>query len=69
MTGLDYKVGDMVIDPVTDSAAVVLGFEDNMLFDSVYCVKVMYVGDSKRNLSAASDALDMSSLRKISFGC
>ena len=44
---LDYKVGDMVIDPVTDSAAVVLGFEDNMLFDSVYCVKVMYVGRSK----------------------
>ena len=44
---LDYKVGDMVIDPVTDSAAVVLGFEDNKLFDSVYCVKVMYVGHSK----------------------
>ena len=44
---LDYKVGDMVIDPVTDSAAVVLGFEDNKLFDSVYCVKVMYVGGSK----------------------
>ena len=44
---LDYKVGDMVIDPVTDSAAVVLGFEDNMLFDSVYCVKVMCVGGSK----------------------
>ena len=45
--GVDFKVGDMVIDPVTDSAAVVLGFEDNMLFDSVYCVKVMYVGRSK----------------------
>ena len=44
---LDYNVGDMVIDPVTDSAAVVLGFEDNKLFDSVYCVKVMYVGRSK----------------------
>ena len=44
---LDYKVGDMVIDPVNDSTAVVLGFEDNMLFDSVYCVKVMYVGRSK----------------------
>ena len=44
---LDYKVGDMVIDPVTDAAAVVLGFENNKLFDSVYCVKVMYVGDSK----------------------
>ena len=47
MRGVDFKVGDMVIDPVTDSAAVVLGFEDNMLFDSVYCVKVMYVGRSK----------------------
>ena len=47
MRELDYEVGDMVIDPVTDSTAVVLGFEDNMLFDSVYCVKVMYVGRSK----------------------
>ena len=47
MNNLDYKVGDMVIDPVHDLAAVVLGFEDNMLFDSVYCVKVMYVGASK----------------------
>ena len=47
MRELDYNVGDMVIDPVTDTAAVVLGFEDNKLFDSVYCVKVMYVGGSK----------------------
>ena len=47
MRELDYKVGDMVINPVADSTAVVLGFEDNKLFDSVYCVKVMYVGDSK----------------------
>tara|TARA_X000000950_G_C13498239_1_gene490667 strand:- start:216 stop:407 length:192 start_codon:yes stop_codon:yes gene_type:complete len=44
---LDYKVGDMVVNPVADATAVVLGFEDNKLFDSVYCVKVMYVGDSK----------------------
>ena len=44
---LDYKVGDMVINPVAESTAVVLGFEDNKLFDSVYCIKVMYVGDSK----------------------
>ena len=44
---LDYKVGDMVINPVAETTAVVLGFEDNKLFDSVYCVKVMYVGDSK----------------------
>ena len=47
MRELDYKVGDMVINPVAESTAVVLGFEDNKLFDSVYCVKVMYVGDSK----------------------
>ena len=45
--GVDFKVGDMVINPVADSTAVVLGFEDNKLFNSVYCVKVMYVGDSK----------------------
>tara|TARA_B100001564_G_scaffold301229_1_gene268480 strand:- start:24 stop:215 length:192 start_codon:yes stop_codon:yes gene_type:complete len=45
--GIDFKVGDMVINPVAESTAVVLGFEDNKLFDSVYCVKVMYVGDSK----------------------
>ena len=44
---LDYKVGDMVFAPVAEATAVVLGFEDNKLFDSVYCVKVMYVGDSK----------------------
>ena len=44
---LDYKVGDMVINPVADARAVVLGLEHNKLFDSVYCVKVMYVGDSK----------------------
>ena len=37
----------MVINPVAEAMAVVLGFEDNKLFDSVYCVKVMYVGDSK----------------------
>ena len=47
MRGVDFKVGDMVINPVADARAVVLGFEDNKLFDSVYCVKVMYVGDSK----------------------
>ena len=47
MRGLDFKVGDMVINPVADARAVVLGFEDNKLFDSVYCVKGMYVGDSK----------------------
>ena len=45
--GVDFKVGDMVINPVAEATAVVLGFEENKLFDSVYCVKVMYVGDSK----------------------
>ena len=45
--GVDFKVGDMVINPVAEATAVVLGFEDNKLFDSVYCVKVMYVGYSK----------------------
>ena len=47
MRGVDFKVGDMVINPVANASAVVLGFEENKLFDSVYCVKVMYVGDSK----------------------
>ena len=47
MRDVDFKVGDMVINPVAESRAVVLGFEENKLFDSVYCVKVMYVGDSK----------------------
>ena len=47
MRGIDFKVGDMVINPVADATAVILGFEENKLFDSVYCVKVMYVGDSK----------------------
>ena len=47
MRGVDFKVGDMVINPVADAAAVVLGFEENKLFDSVYCVKVMYFGGSK----------------------
>ena len=47
MSNLNYKVGDMVINPVAESTAVVLGFEDNKLFDSVYCVKVMCVGGSK----------------------
>ena len=47
MRELDYKVGDMVINPVAESTAVVLGLEENKLFDSVYCVKVMCVGGSK----------------------
>ena len=48
---LDYEVGEMVA--VVTSAreerkkAVVLGFEENKLFDSVKCVKIMVVGSSK----------------------
>ena len=45
MRGVDFKVGDVVINP--ESRAVVLGFEENKLFDSVYCVKVMYFGEKK----------------------
>ena len=48
---LDYEIGDMVA--VITSArqaqekAVVLGFEDYKLFDSVKCVKIMVVGSDK----------------------
>tara|TARA_B100000282_G_C31549667_1_gene406883 strand:- start:143 stop:343 length:201 start_codon:yes stop_codon:yes gene_type:complete len=48
---LDYEIGEIVA--VVTSAkqarkkAVVLGFEPNMLFDSVQCVKIMVVGSSK----------------------
>jgi hypothetical protein len=48
---LDYEIGDMVA--VITSArqaqekAVVLGFEDYKLFDSVKCVKIMVVGASE----------------------
>ena len=47
MSNLDYKVGDMVNILYNNTKAVVLGFEENKLFDSVYCVKVMCVGGSK----------------------
>jgi hypothetical protein len=47
MRDVDFKVGDIVINPVAESRAVVLGFEEKKLFDSVYCVKVMYFGDKK----------------------
>lgn len=42
-----YKVGDIVNILYANRKAVVLGFEENKLFESVYCVKVMYVGGSK----------------------
>ena len=44
---LDYKVGDIVNILYNNTKAVVLGFEENKLFDSVYCVKVMCVGSLK----------------------
>ncbi len=47
MREFDYKVGDMVNILYNDIKAVVLGLEENKLFDSVYCVKVMCVGSSK----------------------
>ena len=43
----DYKVGDMVNILYNNTKAVVLSLEENKLFDSVYCVKVMCVGASK----------------------
>ena len=46
---LDYKVGDMVINPVADICGVVLEIEKNNLFDRLQCVKIMYVGHSKTN--------------------
>ena len=47
MKDVGYEVGDFVYVPAWKKKVIVLGFEDNKLFDSVYCVKVMYVGDSK----------------------
>lgn len=47
MEHLDYKVGDMVINPVADIRGVVLEIEKNNLFDRLQCVKVMYVGYSR----------------------
>ena len=47
MEHLDYKVGDMVINPVADICGVVLGIEKNNLFDRLQCVKIMYVGHTK----------------------
>tara|TARA_S200002703_G_scaffold156619_1_gene162662 strand:- start:74 stop:253 length:180 start_codon:yes stop_codon:yes gene_type:complete len=47
MKHLDYKVGDMVINPVAGICGVVLEIEKNDLFDRLQCVKVMYVGYSR----------------------
>ena len=46
-----FEIGEIVEMKHSDRRhrhkAVVLGFEANKLFDSVYCVKVMYVGGLK----------------------
>ena len=47
----EYKIGDLVEMKHSDKRhrlkAVVLGFEDNKLFNSVQCVKVMIIGRDK----------------------
>ena len=47
----EYKIGDLVEMKHSDKRhrlkAVVLGFEDNKLFNSVQCVKVMVFGRDK----------------------
>jgi len=47
MNHLDYRVGDMVINPAADICGVVLEIEKNNLFDRLQCVKIMYVGYSR----------------------
>ena len=47
MNHLDYKVGDMVINPAAELCGVVLEIEKNDLFERLQCVKVMYVGYSR----------------------
>lgn len=47
----DYEIGD-IVEVITSARqaqekAVVLGFEDYKLFDSVKCVKIMVVGSDK----------------------
>lgn len=48
---LDYEIGEIVELKHSDRKhrhkAVVLGFEDYKLFDSVKCVKIMIVGSDK----------------------
>jgi hypothetical protein len=47
MKDVGYEVGDFVYVPAWKKKVIVLGFEDNKLFDSVYCVKVMKIGASQ----------------------
>ena len=48
---IKYEIGEMVAVVTSARAerkkAVVLGFEENKLFDSVNCVKIMIVGSYK----------------------
>ena len=48
---LDYQIGEIVELKHSDRKhrykAVILGFEPNVLFDSVQCVKIMVVGSDK----------------------
>lgn len=48
---LDYEIGE-IVELINDrrkprKKAVVLGFEPNVLFDCVQCVKIMVVGSDK----------------------
>ena len=47
MKDVGYEVGDFVYVPAWKKKVMVLGFEENKLFNSVYCVKVMRIGASQ----------------------
>ena len=51
MTKVGFEIGEIVEMKHSDRRhrhkAVVLGFEPNVLFDSVQCVKVMIIGRDK----------------------
>ncbi len=47
---LDYEIGEIVgmtAKGMRQQKAIILGFEPNVLFDSVQCVKIMVVGADK----------------------
>ncbi len=51
MTTTGFEIGE-IVELINDrrkprKKAVVLGFEPNVLFDSVHCVKVMIIGRDK----------------------
>ena len=50
MKTIGFEIGEivgMVTKDMHQGKAVILGFEPNMLFDSVQCVKVMIIGRDK----------------------